>query len=277
MVLDDNKTTTTQNQNNQDDVKPVEVDIFAVTADAQQTYDESANAFERLATIKPGVYGVKLFAAEKGWKQWEKNGNLSYICDVVAKIVDTTLAPTGADLFQDFTLDWMVSTMVPKGRKTSTMATILAKMGFSLKVITGHKQLAQGFGKWLKTEPVVYVEVDWKCRVKKSDDPNLKDWVNLYYTAAQFPKGENGEPLERFEYTIGGITRMVAAKAEIVDVFGKINNVPNEKKHRSGAGAVTPTTVAKPAQVAQSQPIAVQQPQPAGGNGSVTDDLFSKL
>lgn len=254
-------------------------DIMAAKDDRDQTYDPEANAFERLATVVPGVYGVKLYPSKDGFKltQNPRNPNeINYSTVVEAKIVDVSFAPSGAEQFQDMILGLPLSTMVGKGRKTSTMATLMAKMGVKVQNITKVLKLAQTLQQWLvQKEPTVYVEVDWRASYKESDDPSVKDWKNLYNSWEQFPKDLNGEPMERFEYASKTGPRVVVAQAQIKDVFGTVANVPNEKKHRAGgAKPAQPVTrvAATSAPVSNAAPVAA-----ANAGGGATEDLFGNL
>lgn len=254
------------------------VDIMKVTEDREQIYDPEANAFERLAVIRPGVYGFKLFSDLSKFKQDinpRNPGDLNYSTVIDAKIVDVSLAPSDTEQFKDIVMALPLSTAVYKGQRTSKMATVMAKMGVKIQNITKVLMLAQTLHKWIVAkEPTVYCEVNWRASYKEGDDPTVKDWKNLFNSWEQFPKDPvTGEPLERFEYQTKNGPRMISAQAYISDVFGTINNVPNEKKHRAGAAkpAQPQTRVAAP--VSNAAPVAVGN---AGGGGA-TEDLFGNL
>lgn len=273
-------------------------DLFASNlSDRDQSYDPEADAFERLATIKPGVYGVKMAVAKDGLKLLQPKGtnDVNYKVETELHIVDTKYGPEGADAFEGLMITNSFTTIVSKGKKTSTMATVMAKMGANVAKVTKVLQLAQAFVNFLKKEPTIYVEIDWRASYPESDEPGSK-WVNLFWSATEFPKDPmTGEPMERFEYPTKNGPRMIYAKPGLKGVYGKEGNIPNEAKYRKWArpgtatGAVntaqSQTTVqaGKTATIAPSaQPATTNQAQTqsqgAGGmvSGSV-DDLFNTL
>jgi len=203
--------------------------------------------------------------------------DVNYSTVIDAKIVDTSLAPTDAEQFKDVVMNLSLSTAVYKGQRTSKMATLMAKMGVKVQAIGSVLKLAKTLHQWIVAkEPTVYCEVNWRASYKEGEDKDVKDWKNLYFSWEQFPKDPvTGEPLERFEYQTKNGPRMISAQAYISDVFGTINNVPNEKKHRAGA--------AKPAQpqtrvAATNAPVSNAAPVAAGNaGGGATEDLFGNL
>lgn len=274
-------------------------DLFASNlSDRDQSYDPDADAFERLATIKPGVYGVKMAVAKDGLKLLQPKGanDVNYKVETELHIVDTKYGPEGADAFEGLMITNSFTTIVSKGKKTSTMATVMAKMGANVAKVTKVLQLAQAFVNFLKKEPVIYVEIDWRASYPESDEPGAK-WVNLFWSATEFPKDPmTGEPMERFEYPTKNGPRMVYAKPNLKGVYGKEGNIPNEAKYRkwakpgvsTGTGAnattapvTTGATASRTTQPPVNQGATGGQATTANAGATVSagnvDDLFNTL
>lgn len=275
--IDPSTTTATNTATETERNEGVKVDLATVNFDCPVAYDAEANFFERTSPLPPGVYGVKLFMGPDGWKWYaDKNDKTQgfYGIQAITKVVEFTHAPKGTiELYKDAELQWFLSTMVPRGKKTSSIATVMAKMGAPVGKLTSALMTAKNFEKFMKMESIVYVEVDWRCSYKESDDPNLKDWKNLYYTAShpQWPKDDHGNPLDRFEVPVKGVLKTVNVQNIIADCYGKAENIPvNKRNGQKGTATATSTPNA-----ATTGGTGGGTPAPA--TVAANDDIFNQL
>jgi len=164
--------------------------------------NKDADAWERLAPPpcpKGNRYQLKLFPAKDGAKRREaEEGNPStsyYTYDIEGKLINTK-----DEEFDGVTVYCSglhnLSTRIPKRRDISTMMGLIVKLGIKDQIKEKMSDLDQLklFNKVLKSEPVIWVELDWEAFSKNDKDRNGFS-KKIFATYEDFPlvDSETGE------------------------------------------------------------------------------------
>lgn len=172
--------------------------------------NKDADAWERLAPPpcpKGNRFRVKLFPAKDGAKRKEaEQGNKDtsyYTFDIEAKLIETK-----DEEFDGITVYCSglhaLSTRIQKRRDISTMAGLIAKLGHKelLKERMTDIEVLQAFNKVLKSEPMIYVELDWEAFSKNDRDKNGFS-KKVFATFEDFPlvDSESGERVSEIGIT----------------------------------------------------------------------------
>ena len=165
--------------------------------------NKDADAWERLASPpcpKGNRYRLKLFPAKDGAKRREtKQGDPStsyYTYDIEAKLVETE-----DEEFDGVTVYCSglhsLSTKIQKRREISTMAGLIAKLGHKDKIKDKMSDIdvLSLFSKILKSEPIVYAELDWESFSKVDKDKNGFN-RKVFATYEDFPKNKEDDSRE---------------------------------------------------------------------------------
>lgn len=220
------------NKQERDELKKINLEDFAGVS-ATVEHDAEADYFDRANPPLTGVYGGKLFLDRDGWKTADGH----FFVGLEIRLEDFVSHPELKEEYLNYNVLSRVATTIPQGKKTSSMATILAKAGVPVEKLKTSHQTAQIFNAWLKKEPLVYFLLDWRAWSTEFDNGAKKEPGRMiHYHASDFPKGVDGEPLMEFEYTHkNGSREKLRAKAYAAAFYKNIQDA------RSQATGVKPS------------------------------------
>jgi hypothetical protein len=143
--------------------------------------DLESDAFEVSPPPPPGKYQVKLGLLE-GYPQLkqDRQGKGYYLAGLELTIVNSA-EWDGAKAYA------YVSTMIGRGKKISTMATLLVKGKATItKKNATQKEVLKDFISYLQTEPIQWVEMDWEVTYPDGEG----NYKTLYSTYSDIPNGQ---------------------------------------------------------------------------------------
>ena len=176
--------------------------------------DPEIDAFEQVAPPLPGVYPFRIeFANDGAQVKYTDKGKPYYSARLELTLVSEDENLDGAKAYPT------VTTLIGRGKSSSTMATLLIKGGGKLTSNTASdKQVMQDFRKWVLSEPMIQSEVDWTVGYQESD----KTWVTKYPSYKSIPTDGNGDKPFRFEFTRkDGSAVTTGAILQVKTYFGK--------------------------------------------------------
>lgn len=168
--------------------------------------DKDADAWERLSPPVPQrangewiPYKLKLFPSKDGGKRKEieqgKPETSYFTMDLECKVVGTNQEDEefdGATIYCNGLN--ALSTRMGKRREISTMAGLIGKLGFKdqLKNEMTDLDVLKLFSKILKSEPMIWVKLDWNAR-SKNDKNNNGFPLDICTTYRDFPLVDPGD------------------------------------------------------------------------------------
>lgn len=234
------------------------VDIFSKNLPEGNTrmLDLSEDWQARADVPPAGTYRVKLFEARQEPVVMGKTqqGDVFYSVNMEARL------QSDDERYNGYPIDVRASTMPYRGKTKSPIVGILEACGFKLKSnqVTD-LMVTQTLVKHLKTEPVVWVDIEWGARAQNGKG----EWVAAARKMADFPlkDGVLGEHESTATITLpDGTRKEVNARVSIVHWHGV--NAPAQAKGKAPAPAPTPapakaTAKAKPAPAPEPEPETV--------------------
>lgn len=155
-----------------------EVDInelqFTDEDEFPEGFDPSEDAFEQSPPVADGDYRVKITLQEEeayqGWKS--ESGKQEIKANLVAEIVQVIRVPDAykEDKVEGAKMFGSVSTTIPRGKSTCTMAGLLRELKQDKKytkligdIPTSKQQLVSLFDKVMKAEPIITIHSQWEA------------------------------------------------------------------------------------------------------------------
>jgi len=185
--------------------------------------DTEADAYERVAPPPMGRYDLHVTESERCWEEREtETGDKYVVANLECKIVNAADPDVNGQM-----VFARVSTFMGRGKKISTMAYVLLKMGYPKEKLTGAlttEELVQKFHKFIIKQDRVVKDclLDWQ-----GYSPAQK--AVIYNKMADFPKGKDGQYLHIVEYRKAGQpSEEIVARLKLKDWGG------------SGGGATAP-------------------------------------
>lgn len=167
------------------------VDIFStgLPEGKRSKLDPTADAWSAIAPPPAGYYRLKFFHTKDTFTQDETTRGAKqeyFTANVECKIVEPKE-------HKDVTVYAKSNTLIKKGLDISTMAGMLVKGGKKLKPEMSDKEVAQMYGKWLQSEPMLWAWCDWFGW-------SMQDNRTAYPNMDSFPKDDEGKPMHIAEY-----------------------------------------------------------------------------
>jgi hypothetical protein len=199
------KSQTSKKSDDENKYEPETIDLSnldKIVSGETLSINKDADAWERLSPPpcpSGNRYHLVLFPAKEGTKRREEekgNPNTSYYtCDLECKIIDSKNKEfDGVTVYVNGLHS--PSTKVPRRREISTMAGLMIKLGQEKLVNSkmSHGDLLKNFIKVLKSEPKIWVELDWEATSKNDKDRNGFG-KRIFATYTDFPvlTNEDGE------------------------------------------------------------------------------------
>ena len=254
---------------------------------AVRKYDKEADFYGRTPVAPKGIVGFKLYKSMEGYRINKTTGDVSIGCD--AKITEWVTNPKCKEEYGDLVVEVGFSTMVPRGKRTSSLAHLLSKY-----VTSGTfdqlsaRQMIAWFEKLLSSEPTIYGLYDWKGGYKKSNPAGGKDeWVNVWWSMDDFPFDPTN-PGVKMSVAVPYQGYLINAQGRIAEIYGKMAHVQALKSkpqvsqvahvHRMDTGGGLDFGDGKPMGInvppqTQGTPPQPQQTIQSTGGGLDLDDL----
>lgn len=175
-------------------------EIYVVTESPEKDYNDEPKPPDA------GEYNIQLFLAERGGEKLSverrktvRDGRTNWWlhAPIAARIIDE-----GTEYHNRIVrpLDYLsTTTIVPQGKQTSGLASIMFKAGSPFPARIPFVQAQQLVQTTLEGEPIIRGKLDWMCQrpateAEKEKRKNEKDTYTLLKTGmANFPIGDNGE------------------------------------------------------------------------------------
>lgn len=251
------------------------------TAPVGETYtvDTEEDAWEFGPPPPHGIYDVKLFLGRDGVKaNFDENGKFThYVVNIESKVVSDNEDWNGAPAFPQMP----ISTRMARGKKISTCAGLLVKLGYGdkIKANVTDRALAKGLESALKREPLIKAELDWRGSYSWKNPKNGEDiWENVFNHYEDFPIKDGARLHQVNVASKGGGTAEVRAQLRITRFFGKGDKIPAITATSVAAPTIAQPLAPAPQQIARPiahvpQPVA--QPVNATPVAQVSDDDIS--
>lgn len=178
-ILDDN-----------DDVKIIELKAVDINdpnlpEGTEVDVNPDVDAWEKVRPQDDGTYKVALFKGKTFLQMGrvdDKNPNSEpfYTANLECKVNDDSK-------WKDTVIFGKVSTVIGAGKETSTMISLMRKMGVKVPARLTPKQQINLLNKCMALSPNLYVTGEWKAW-----DMSRGEWIKQGMT--NFPKDENGKP-----------------------------------------------------------------------------------
>jgi hypothetical protein len=180
--------------NENEELKPqvIDWDQFDELPEGEESQlDPESDAFEQVAPPKPGIYLFKVaFAQDNPQVKYTDRQQVYY-----SARLELTLISEDPDL-NDAKVYPTVTTLIGRGKNSSTMATLMLKGGGKLTSnTTSDKAVMKDFRDWILSEPTIQAEVDWQVGFQDSDNT----WSTRYSSYKSIPGPEGNKPF-RFEF-----------------------------------------------------------------------------
>mgnify|MGYP003393573959 CR=1 FL=1 len=198
-------------------VGPVKVDLNDKNLPDGETQqvDQAADAYDTPVPPYPGKWKLKLApdqdGAKMGYRDAEAKTGAYFAIGMECKVLQGT--NKGWKDSEGNMIFTGVSSQIYRGKKASTMATLLVKLGYGkhLKPQMSDKDLDVLFNRVLcQKEPTCWCEVDWKGYSPAANK-------TVYYHAADFGVGKDGLPNHSVQIrTKEGNLETIVAKAYVV-------------------------------------------------------------
>lgn len=247
-VLDDKKTK----------VEPVLIDPanFTLANSEAMEMDLEADAYERAAPPPAGRYDLHFTPSEKCYELRKTDDGTEYVvANLEGRIVNCPNEElNGTMVFA------RVSTFLGRGKKISTMAYVLLKMGYPKEKLSGAitpNELVNKFSKFLIKQDRVVKD----CLLDWQGWSQLQEKV-VYSKMADFPKGPDGKHLHIVDYRkMGNPSEEITAKLKLKD-WGGSSGAPGAAKAPTSP-AKAPVVVKRSAVVAAAPEEDEDAPAPA--------------
>ena len=189
------------------DLKPVNLsDVNLV--DEEIEYSAEDDAFAQAQPIPDGEYLMKLFLGtgpdqkEPGPMVEVDRRGTEYIIPIEVRVADGE--------YKEAVLFYNATTRVPRGKRTCTIAAILAELGYKVEGRTSKVKLVKGLVAALKKEPSIIALTQWGAW----DQTQGKRGAMVVRGMENFPKDSKGHVVSEFKNLNTG--NMVQAKARVV-------------------------------------------------------------
>lgn len=246
-VLDDNQKT---------EAVLIDPSNFKLANSAAMQLDVEADAYERSAPPPAGRYNVHFTPSEKCYELKKTEDGTEYVvANLEGRIVD---CPN--DELNGFMIFARVSTFLGRGKKISTMAYVLLKMGYPKEKLQGEltvEELVNKFNKFIIKQDRVVKD----CLLDWQGWSQVQEKV-IFSKMADFPKGPDGKHLHIVDYRKAGQpSEEITARLKLKD-WGGSSGAPGGAK-APASPAKAPVVVKRSAVVAATPEEDEDAPAPA--------------
>lgn len=216
-------------------------------------FDADADAYDRGLIMPAGIYKAIPYLDNEGFKM-DKSTN-HFFCGLEWKILECVSFPDKTAEYKDQIVTGGASTTIYKGKKTSTMATIMSKNKVPVGKLVDTKQTAMVFKKYLAKEIPNYILIDWRSWDKDREE-------TLFWSMEEFPRNPDGTHMtegmyngRRFMAQLS-VKRVIGPDLQSVDMDSIVSKKPSANNI---SNVVNSTPV--PIQATNAKPVAAEPPK----------------
>ncbi len=251
------------------------IDPLATNLEAGEALelDPNADAYERLAPPPMGRYDLHVTEAKECWELGKTDaGDTFYKANLECRIVNSVDPELNGQM-----VFARVSSFIGRGKKISTMAYVLLKMGYPKEKLAGsvsHKDLMVKFAKWIRKEDRVIPGclLDWQGY-------SAAQKAVIFNKMSDFPKDKEGNYQHIVEYRKAGHpSEEIIARAKLKDWGG--TSGATGAATGAGKGTAAPKVVKRTAATEPDEddtPVAAPAPAAKAGKKPPTGPSKEEL